>query len=40
MTHIKFKNLTPDQPTNTLKIDSDVKNLSLAEVSTLVLRKQ
>ena len=25
MTHIKFKNLTPDQPTNTLKIESDVK---------------
>ena len=25
MTHIKFKHLTPDQPTNTLKIDSDVK---------------
>ena len=25
MTHIKFKNLTPDQPTNTLKIEADVK---------------
>ena len=25
MTHIKFKNLTPDQPTNTLKIESNVK---------------
>ena len=24
MTHIKFKNLTPDQPTNTLRIDTDV----------------
>ena len=24
MTHIKFKNLTPNQPTNTLKIDTDV----------------
>ena len=25
MTHIKFKNLTPDQPTNTLQIDANVK---------------
>lgn len=25
MTHIKFKNLTPNQPTNTLQIDADVK---------------
>ena len=24
MTHIKFKNLTPDQPTDTLQIDTDV----------------
>ena len=24
MTHIKFKNLTPDQPTNTLRIDTAV----------------
>ena len=25
MTHIKFKNLTPTQPNNTLQIDADVK---------------
>ncbi len=25
MTHIKFKNLAPNQPTNTLQIDADVK---------------
>ena len=26
MTHIKFKNLTPTQPNNTLQIDAEVKN--------------
>ena len=25
MTHIKFKNLTPNQPDNTLRIDTDVR---------------
>ena len=28
MTHIKFKNLTPNQPNNTLQIDADVKKPS------------